>query len=215
VPLVSARTPKWGSLAGTFLRHTPARGAHLEAELRIRGRRLSGEIVPFLGRNFSGSSLVLFHNGRVLVFETGPLHDATALTLEGRNGRPFWLDPETVTHLPWSDGSAPTEPRFRDLLIQQTARRVELDRLETEAKEEGDTWLLRGDPHPWLDWSGLLEEGGAVLIAWGRDTGPRLVVEGREQSPGSGMVYVRAGIGPGRVTMEGSPESADPEGNDR
>jgi len=195
-PFLSARVPKWGTLAGTFLRHTPARGARLEAELRQEGRRLRGRLVPRLGRDLEAGVVLLLRNGQPWMYETGPLHDGVPLTLDGLRAVPL---NRAVGR--YGDRYASPEEHM-SLLLVQTARRLLLGREPDFSNNQPEfTVLLRSDPHPRLDWSRHLEDGGAVLVAWGRDPVTRLRVEG-EEVRGRGVVFLRVAVPPEQVKRE-------------
>jgi hypothetical protein len=190
---VAGLVPKWSYLTGRFVGDAPARGARVDAALRLEDDRLTGRIRAELGFDLDGAVLLLVSDGVPRVFDLGPLTAATDVTLEAVEAEA--LDPEKE----WPITLSGFEGRhgFTSALMTVTARRAFV-----ETFDGAPDWRRRitasatmSDPHPHLDWSGWLERGGAALIAWSRDDERRVEIRGRDVAH-EGMIFWRIPIDP-------------------
>jgi hypothetical protein len=172
--VVSGKTPKWAWLAASFAGRAPARGAGIEARLRIRPPGLGGTITSRLGHRLDDAwILALASDGHPHRFPVGALDNGEVRRLEQTAGRELH---SRALRLLLQDAMG-KPGRLEDLVeavVLQTVRGLLV------RGDEGGDLLTRWDPHPEHDWSRLLRAGGAVLVGRYTADGSRLRADGVE-----------------------------------
>lgn len=204
---ITARTPKWATLGGRFLRTMPAPGAEIRARLQVVPDvvglpQLIGRIHPRLGADLRDARLLLEINGRLLTFDLSLLADDTPRSLEPVVGHTL-----TPGEIYQQQGDIPMA------LTAQTARRLLAEQFDRDDQQSRWSWYvdqLLADPYPHHDWSHFLHQGGGVLLARMEDPGPDLHAEGTESEILSHTTWVRVPIPPEAIESLGGDTSESP-----
>ncbi len=193
---ISSQLAKWSFLTGSFESRVSAEGVGVGAELERLTGGLAGRIVPRLGHDLAGASLLTSVDGRPLRARLTPGLDGAPIPVPSpgtRGPKEAWdaelFAPHAIGKLQHQlDGRL---ERFVHMLAIATVRDLLLRQLS--ASDNPWPWGLLASPvENRDDWSALLEAGGAVFLGWATDTEARLDLD----APADGLLVYRIGIAP-------------------